>query len=115
MERLEYKGYLGSIEYSNEDNCLFGKVLGMSKETCITYEGNTANELFNDFKAGIEHYLDYCQKRGIAPKQSYNGVLHIHIPVEIHHKIALFAENQGTSIDTFVRDSIERRLETAIA
>ena len=26
MDYLEYKGYKGSVEYSKEDNCLFGKV-----------------------------------------------------------------------------------------
>jgi hypothetical protein len=30
MDFLEYKGYKGSVEYSKEDNCLFGKVQGMS-------------------------------------------------------------------------------------
>ena len=44
MNRLEYKGYYGSIEYSAEDNCLYGKVLGMPKDL-ISYEGNTASEL----------------------------------------------------------------------
>ena len=29
MDYLEYKGYKGSVEYSKEDNCLFGKVQGM--------------------------------------------------------------------------------------
>ena len=113
MERLEYKGYFGSIEYSKEDNCLFGKVLGLNKETCITYEGVTVDELYNDFVAGVEHYFDYCQRKGIKPQKSYNGVLNIRIPIEIHSRIAMFAENHGTSINSFVRDSIERRLETA--
>ena len=32
MGYLKYKGYTGSVEYSEEDNCLFGKVQGMSGE-----------------------------------------------------------------------------------
>ena len=114
MERLEYKGYIGSIEYSKEDNCLFGKVLGIDKGTCITYEGSTAEELYNDFKAGIEHYLDYCSDKGVKPKKSYNGVLNIRIPIDVHSRIAMYVENNGTSINSFVRDSIERRLEAVI-
>jgi len=111
MEKLEYKGFFGSIEYSKEDNCLFGKALGLNKETCITYEGNTATELYNDFKAGIEHYLDYCQRSGIKPRKSYNGVLNIRIPSEIHSRVAAYAQNHGTSINAFIRESIEKRLE----
>ncbi len=111
--KLEYKGYLGSIEYSKEDNCLFGKVVGLPKETCISYEGNTADELYADFKDGIDHYLDYCQRNGIKPRKSYNGVLNIRIPSEIHCQVALYAEAHGTSINAVIRESIERKLACA--
>ena len=51
MDYLEYKGYKGSVEYSKEDNCLFGKVQGLSKDL-ITYEGQTLDELLKDFEEG---------------------------------------------------------------
>ena len=111
MEKLEYKGYFGSIEYSKDDNLLFGKVLGLNKEICITYEGTTADELYNDFKAGIDHYLDYCHRKEIKPKKSFNGVLNIRIPAEIHCRIAMYAESNGTSINSFIRNSIEKQLD----
>jgi len=110
MDKLEYKGYYGSIEYSKEDECLFGKALGMPNNL-ISYEGNTASELYADFKAAIDSYLDYCQRKGIKPRKGYSGVLNIRIPSEIHTRMAMYAENQGTSINAFIRDSIERRLE----
>jgi len=113
MERLEYKGYSGSIEYSKTDDCLYGKVIGLDKGTCITYEGNTALELYNDFKGAIDDYLDYCKDKGIKPKKSYSGTLNIRIPSEIHCQMAIYAEKQGTSINSFIRDSIEKRLEYA--
>lgn len=60
MNRLEYKGYYGSIEYSAEDSCLYGKVLGMPKDL-ISYEGNTASELYEDFKGAVDDYLELCE------------------------------------------------------
>jgi len=113
MERLEYKGYIGSIEYSAEDQCLFGKVLGMPSNL-ISYEGNSATELYADFKAAVETYLDFCHRKGIKPKKSYSGTLNIRIPSEIHGRIALLAEKNGTSINAIIRDSIERRLQVAV-
>ena len=110
MNNLEYKGYYGSIEYSKEDKCLYGKVLGMTKDS-ITYEGNTVEELENDFRDAIESYLEGCKEIGIKPRKGYNGVLNIRIPSDIHSRIAMYAENSGTSINAFIRDSIERRLE----
>ena len=114
MEKLEYKGYFGTIEYSNEDNCLYGKVLGIPKNVAITYEGESATDLLQDFRNGIDSYLEFCKERGIKPHKSYNGVLNIRIPSEIHSRIAIYAENHGTSINSFIRDSIERRLEAVL-
>jgi len=113
MEILEYKGYLGTIEYSKADNCLHGKVLGLSRKICIVYEGYTAEELYNDFRDGIDHYFECCKEDGIQPEKPFNGVLNIQIPFEMHVKMATYVENQGTSIDSFVCNLIERQLESA--
>lgn len=57
MDYFEYKGYKGSVEYSKENNCLFGKVQGMSK-ALILYEGQTLDELRKDFEEGVDSYLE---------------------------------------------------------
>ena len=53
---MNYKGYAGSVDYSEEDNCLYGKVLGMSKDN-ITYEGKDVDELRKDFEGAVDDYL----------------------------------------------------------
>jgi len=113
MERLTYKGYTGSIEYSKADNCLFGEVLGLRKETCITYEGNTAAELYEDFKNGIDHYLECCIAENKEPQKQYSGTLNIRIPSEMHYRMAMLARDKRTSINSIICDSIERRLNAA--
>ena len=85
MDYLEYKGYKGSVEYSKADNCLFGKVLGMSKDL-ILYEGNTIDELKADFEAGIDNYIAGCVADGIEPRKPYSGTLNIRISPEIHSR-----------------------------
>ena len=90
------------------------KVLGIPKNVAITYEGETATDLVQDFRNGIDSYLEFCKERGIKPHKSYNGVLNIRIPSKIHSQIAQYAEKHGTSINSFIRDSIERRLETTL-
>jgi predicted HicB family RNase H-like nuclease len=110
MDNIEYKGYYGSIEYDKENKCLTGKVLGMAKD-CLLYEGKTVDELEKDFQNAIDSYLEGCEELGIKPRKAYNGVLNIRIPSDIHCRIAMIAENTGTSINAFIRDSIERRLE----
>ena len=53
MGTMKYKGYTGSVDFSDEDNCLYGRVLGMTKDN-ITYEGNDVNELRKDFEGAID-------------------------------------------------------------
>lgn len=66
---LEYKGYIGSIEISQEDNCLYGSVQGLNK-ALISYEGNTLEELRIDFEGAIEDYLEMCHDKGKHPQTS---------------------------------------------
>ena len=44
---MEYKGYVGSVEFSEEDALFYGKVLGI--RALISYEGTNAAELVADF------------------------------------------------------------------
>lgn len=62
MGLLKYKDYTGSVDYSEEDNFLYGKVLGMSKDM-ITYEGQDVNELRKDFEGAIDDYLIVCKAK----------------------------------------------------
>ncbi len=112
MDYLEYKGYKGSVEYSKVDNCLFGKVLGMSKDL-ILYEGNTIDELRADFEAGIDNYIVGCVADGIEPRKSYSGTLNIRISPEIHSKIAMLAQEAGTTINGYIKQALEEQLKLA--
>lgn len=53
---LYYKGYSGSIEFSEEDQLFYGKVLGI--RSLISYEGKTLQQLSVDFHKAIELYLE---------------------------------------------------------
>ena len=103
MGTLKHKGYSGTVEFSEEDNCLFGKIIGMNKNV-ITYEGKTVEELKADFEAGIDLYLESCKERGIKPQKPYSGSLNIRIPSEIHSQLALKAQMTGRSINAIIKD-----------
>lgn len=105
MGLLKYKGYTGSVDYSEEDNCLYGKVLGMSKDM-ITYEGQDVNELRRDFEGAIDDYLTLCKANGKTPRAPYSGNLNIRITPEIHSRIAMMAMQAGTTINGFIRDTL---------
>lgn len=103
MSALNYKGYVGSIEVSEADNCLFGRVLGLPTGTMITYEGETVAELRADFEGAVDDYLAMCEAEGIAPKKAYSGSLNIRITPEIHDRIASLAMAQGVTINAYIK------------
>ena len=49
---MEYKGYVGSVEFSEEDGIFFGKVMGI--RSLISYEGTDARSLVEDFHGAVE-------------------------------------------------------------
>ena len=101
MVFLKYKGYTGSVECSEEDKCLFGKVQGMSKDS-ITYEGSTVEELTEDFEGAIDDYLALCEEKGIEPRKPFTGVLNVRLTPEIHCGVAMAAQHEGITINAFI-------------
>ncbi len=57
---IEYKGYFGKIEYSSEDNVLFGTILGIND--LVTYEGETIQKVVDAFHDSVDDYLAYCKR-----------------------------------------------------
>ncbi len=110
-DTLKYKNYIGSIEYSEEDNILFGKVQGLNR-VLISYEGKSIDELKQDFIDGVEHYLGSCRERGIEPQKSYTGSFNVRIPSDIHAKAVMEAKKIGMNLNAFVKSAIEQRLAT---
>ena len=114
MNILNYKGYIGSIEVSEADNCLYGQVLDLPKNTLISYEGETIKELRKDFEDAIDDYLNLCQEEGIEPHKSYSGSLNVRLTPAIHSKVASLARQTGVSINAFIRKAIENQIASML-
>ncbi|OTJ34353.1 toxin-antitoxin system HicB family antitoxin, partial [Pseudomonas aeruginosa] len=69
--QLKHKGYIGSIEASLEDNCLFGKILFI--KALVSYEGKTVAELDTAFREAVDGYLATCKSRGQTPEKPSKG------------------------------------------
>lgn len=69
MNSMTYKNYIGSIDVSEEDICLYGKVINLPDDTMITCEGETVAELREDVHTSADDYLAYCEAEGIKPRK----------------------------------------------
>ena len=109
MKNLEYKGYTGTIEYSQEDKLLYGKVLGI--RGLISYEGSTGQKLEKGFQEAIDIYLTDCKEMGIKPEKAFKGSFNVRVSAEIHKAAALQARDQNTSLNNLVAHFIELGLD----
>ena len=107
---LKYKGYIGSVGFSEADQVFFGKVEGI--DGLINFEGGSVQELTDSFHEAIDDYLAYCEAEGIEPRKSYSGTLNIRIDPQIHSKIAELATEAGVTINAFINLALEREVES---
>ena len=110
MGYLKYKGYSGSVEYSEVDDCLFGKVQGMDKD-CISYEGETLSGLRHDFEEAVDAYLESCKERGVIPRRPFSGSLVLRMSSELHGRVAFAAAGLGTTINEFINRALVDELD----
>ena len=101
---LSYKNYNGTVEYSKEDKCLYGKVTGI--KSLLSYEGNSVKELETDFQNVIDEYLQECLERGVEPEQAYKGTFNVRISPELHRSIATYAIEHGKTLNASVEEAI---------
>lgn len=111
MGYLKYKGYTGSVEFSDDDNCLFGKVQGLHG-TLISYEGTTIDKIREDFEGAIDDYLASCKERGIEPAKPYSGKFVVRMASDLHSRVASLAEATGTTINEIINRAVLKEVES---
>ena len=62
---MQYKGYQGSVLYSEEDKCLHGRLLDI--HDMVSYGGDNDRELETNFKGAVDEYLAFCEAKGKKP------------------------------------------------
>ena len=110
---MVYKGYIGSVEFSESDELFFGKVLGI--RSLISYEGTTAKELISDFHGAVDDYLALCEAEGVKPETAYKGSLNIRFKnSDIHRRAAMYAIMHNQSLNSFIEEAVEEKLAMAL-
>lgn len=56
MQQMKCRGYKGSIEYDEKDECFRGKIEGI--KSIISYEGCTEQEVYEAFTSAVDYYIE---------------------------------------------------------
>ncbi len=102
---LKYKGFYGSVDVSIDDSCLFGKLEFI--QPLITYEAETMDGLRQEFYAAVDDYLSDCEKDGVTPEVACKGSFNVRIGPEMHRDAAIFAAQNGISLNDLTKAAIE--------
>ena len=105
---MKYKGYIGSVEFSESDGLLFGSVQGI--RSLITYEGTDVHSLVQDFHDAVDEYLEDCERFNWKPEIAYKGSLNIRIGKELHKKAAVYCINNERTLNSFIEEAIREKL-----
>jgi predicted HicB family RNase H-like nuclease len=105
---IRHKDFIGSIHYSAEDDCFFGRIEGI--DDLVTFEGRDVDELKRSFREAIEDYAELCKKAKKPLFKSYGGTFNIRMPAELHQKAARKSALLGISLNQLVQRAVEKEV-----
>jgi predicted HicB family RNase H-like nuclease len=106
---LEYDDYIGTVNYSAEDDVFYGKIEGIND--LVLFEGESVSELKGNFKEAINDYLTTCEELGKEPNKVYKGVFNVRVPSNIHKKLSIIASKNGLKLNELVKKTFNYLVE----
>lgn len=103
---LNYKGYVGHVEFDDEANVFHGEVINM--RDVITFQGTTPEELKIAFKESVDDYLEFCKKRKENPEKPFSGKLNLRLSPELHKAAYISAKSHGKSLNNWICETIKQ-------
>ncbi len=99
---IEYKGYIGNVEFDDDANIFHGEVINI--RDVITFQGTSVDELRHAFEDSVEDYLDFCAQRNEEPEKPFSGRFTVRLCPEQHRRVVLAAEKAGKQVVSWVAD-----------
>lgn len=107
---LSYKGYFGSVQFSEEDRVFHGKMEFI--RSLVNYEGTNVDELEKAFREAVDDYLELCQDQGKKPDQPFKGSFNVRTGTDLHRQAALYAQQKGLNLNKVVVEALKNFLPT---
>jgi predicted HicB family RNase H-like nuclease len=107
-DMMSYKGYHGSVHYSDEDRVFHGKIEFI--RSLVSYEGTDVKTLKKAFKEAVDDYLELCEREGKEPETPFKGSFNVRTGPDLHRKAVLLAKSKGTNLNSIVAEALEEYL-----
>lgn len=105
---MTYKGYIGTVRYSAEDEVFHGKIEAIND--LIMFEGTSVKELKKAFHEAVDDYLETCKEMGREPQKPFKGSFNVRIPSDLHRRAVKKATMMGVSLNQLVQKALEEKV-----
>ncbi len=109
---MEYKGYVGKVEFDAEAGILHGEVIGI--RDVVTFQGRSVEEVEREFRSSVDDYLAFCRERGEEPEAPHSGRFVVRVSTDLHRRLDVLAKASGKSLNSVVTEVLEREVQTAV-
>lgn len=103
---MEYKGYIGQVEFDDEAGVFHGEII--NTRDVITFQGESVKKLKKAFKDSVEDYLEFCEKRRENPDKPFSGKFVLRLNPELHRKLYIAAKKSGESLNSWLTANLEK-------
>lgn len=101
---MEYKGYIGQVEFDDEASIFHGEVINL--RDVVTFQGETVRDLRKAFRDSVDDYLAFCAERGESPEKPYSGKFMVRVEPALHKAAAIHARKERKSLNAWVHDAL---------
>ena len=109
-DMMAYKGYHGSVHYSDEDQVFHGKIEFI--RSLVSYEGTDVGSLRTNFEEAVDDYLELGEEEGKEPETPFKGSFNVRTGPDLHRRAVLYAKSKGTNLNSIITDALEKYLSS---
>lgn len=106
---MEYKEYIGTVEFDADARIFHGDVI--NTRDVITFQGKTVDEIEQAFRESIDDYLEWCEQEGVEPEKPYSGKFNLRLSPDLHKEAAVTAKRLKMSLNSFVEKALRDELK----
>ncbi|HAI13591.1 MAG TPA: toxin-antitoxin system HicB family antitoxin [Phycisphaerales bacterium] len=109
---MQYKGYIGQVEFDADAGVLHGEVMGI--RDVVTFQGQSVKAVEKAFHESVDDYLAFCQERGEDPDKPCSGKFVVRLDSILHRKLNMVAAIEGVSLNGWVAERLKEAVDQRI-
>lgn len=99
---MTYKGYCAKIEYSDENECLIGRISDIRHP--INFHGDSVEKIRQAFEEAVDAYLAGCAERKEEPEKPSAAPSVVRVSPALHSVLAMVARHEKKSVSQWLAD-----------